>query len=196
MKHCKCGCGQAVTEGRLFVSGHNSRSRRKPQVDQSCIFCGNLFSGTAKAMAGRSYCSATCRDRHRRSLAGPAHPQRKRVQMSCAVCGVNIEALPNKLKNRPDQYCSAECGREGRARKIRGILKPVSHWRTLAKRTYGSRCVVCGFEHAVDVHHVVPRCQGGSNEVSNLVPLCPNHHVMIHMGLLSIAEVIRARDAA
>ena len=42
------------------------------------------------------------------------------------------------------------------------------------------KCQICGFYKIIDVHHLVPRSKGGSNERSNLVVLCPNHHKMCH----------------
>jgi 5-methylcytosine-specific restriction endonuclease McrA len=42
------------------------------------------------------------------------------------------------------------------------------------------RCLICGFDKIVDIHHLVERSKGGSNELSNLIMLCPNHHKMLH----------------
>jgi len=44
-------------------------------------------------------------------------------------------------------------------------------------------CVVCGFEWS-DIHHVDGNHQ--NNAPSNLIPLCPNHHRMLHRGLLRL----------
>jgi HNH endonuclease/RuvA, C-terminal domain len=38
----------------------------------------------------------------------------------------------------------------------------------------------------VDVHHIVPRSEGGSHEPTNLVTLCGAHHRAVHRGELSI----------
>ncbi len=48
----------------------------------------------------------------------------------------------------------------------------------------GGACQVCGFTHALNVHHVVSREDGGLDALTNLVTLCPNHHAMIHLGLV------------
>jgi 5-methylcytosine-specific restriction endonuclease McrA len=45
------------------------------------------------------------------------------------------------------------------------------------------RCVVCGKqfpEYCLEVHHVKRRANGGSNQPSNLVPVCANCHRIIH----------------
>lgn len=56
-----------------------------------------------------------------------------------------------------------------------------------------ARCVVCGWRLPVsDVnsarkrvrglhgHHVIPVCEGGPKDESNVVVLCPNHHTVAH----------------
>jgi RuvA, C-terminal domain/HNH endonuclease len=50
------------------------------------------------------------------------------------------------------------------------------------------RCRVPGCTHAtfVDVHHIVPRSEGGPNQATNLVTLCGAHHRAVHLGELNI----------
>ncbi len=50
-------------------------------------------------------------------------------------------------------------------------------------RSYGGPCVLCGFEYS-DVHHRDGNHQ--NNDPANLVALCPNHHRLVHMGLLTL----------
>lgn len=38
-----------------------------------------------------------------------------------------------------------------------------------------ARCVACGATH-VELHHVVPRSQGGDDVAENIAPLCHPHH--------------------
>jgi hypothetical protein len=51
-------------------------------------------------------------------------------------------------------------------------------------RRDGARCKVTGCRHAtfVDVHHLVPRAEGGAHSSENLVTLCSAHHRAIHRG--------------
>jgi HNH endonuclease/RuvA, C-terminal domain len=60
------------------------------------------------------------------------------------------------------------------------------------------RCRVPGCAHAtyVDVHHIVPRSEGGANEPTNLVTLCGGHHRAVHRGELSIELIIEHGGAA
>jgi hypothetical protein len=58
---------------------------------------------------------------------------------------------------------------------------PPATRRTVLRRD-GARCRVPGCRHAtfVDVHHVVPRSEGGRHTAENLVTLCGAHHRAIH----------------
>jgi hypothetical protein len=49
-------------------------------------------------------------------------------------------------------------------------------------------CAVPGCRSArnLDVHHIVPRSQGGTNDLWNLVVLCSGHHMRHHDDLLHI----------
>jgi hypothetical protein len=48
---------------------------------------------------------------------------------------------------------------------------------------YNNKCYACGFSiHAIlRVHHRVPVSLGGTDEVENLVLLCPNCHALVHL---------------
>jgi 5-methylcytosine-specific restriction endonuclease McrA len=40
---------------------------------------------------------------------------------------------------------------------------------------------MCGWdETSLDIHHIVERKNGGSNEMSNLIAVCPNCHRKAH----------------
>lgn len=55
-------------------------------------------------------------------------------------------------------------------------------------------CFICGWNEATcDIHHIVPKSKGGSNDLTNLTILCPNCHRIAHCkkiteGLPSLAE--------
>jgi|SRR3989344_8957514 len=43
------------------------------------------------------------------------------------------------------------------------------------------KCMYCGFDTVIDIHHIVPYSKSKDNSIGNLAVLCPNHHKMIHL---------------
>jgi hypothetical protein len=48
------------------------------------------------------------------------------------------------------------------------------------KNVLGLNCGNCGSDKGVTYHHVVPLAMGGTNKISNIVPLCEACHNSIH----------------
>ena len=46
----------------------------------------------------------------------------------------------------------------------------------------GRRCCICGTLHTVQLHHIVPVGQGGTDDIDNAITLCPNCHNEVHGG--------------
>ena len=47
-------------------------------------------------------------------------------------------------------------------------------------RLYGYVCLNCGSDTDIELHHIVPLCNGGRNEARNIVPLCCECHCKAH----------------
>lgn len=56
-----------------------------------------------------------------------------------------------------------------------------TRYQTIAFNNHEKKCIVCGFDKIVAVHHYDHNRK--NNHPSNLIPLCPNHHEMIHHSL-------------
>ncbi len=41
-------------------------------------------------------------------------------------------------------------------------------------------CVVCGIREGLEHHHVIPKSKGGTDNETNLITLCTQHHCVIH----------------
>jgi hypothetical protein len=118
---------------------------------------------------------------------------------------VNLEAAKAELIEK-ERACitaidvrshnEAENDRASVASDIRRIEAELRNWtehhmrtldRSTAKRIYkadyiarnGSiECRRCGYSVVVEIHHIHPVAKGGSDDESNLIALCPNHHAL------------------
>ena len=43
-------------------------------------------------------------------------------------------------------------------------------------------CLACGVRHRVEIHHIVKRSNGGTDDAWNLLALCSLHHTMGGVG--------------
>jgi hypothetical protein len=70
----------------------------------------------------------------------------------------------------------------GRARRT----IPSAIGRALWLRDGGCRAPGCGRRHHLHAHHIEEWADGGKTSASNLVLLCPGHHLQVHEGNLSV----------
>jgi hypothetical protein len=71
---------------------------------------------------------------------------------------------------------------------------PKSESEELLART-GRRCCVRGLLHKVQLHHIIPNEEGGTDDIENAIPLCPNCHDEVH-GSSASGKTTRAYSAA
>ena len=56
--------------------------------------------------------------------------------------------------------------------------RSLTHYRTICFSEWEQNCAICRFDKIVSVHHIDENHD--NNDIKNLIPLCPNHHHMIH----------------
>jgi hypothetical protein len=64
---------------------------------------------------------------------------------------------------------------------------PAAVRRHVLARDHHCRVPGCGTRRRLDLHHVIHRAHGGTNDPSNLAALCPHHHRRHHRGDLGIS---------
>ncbi len=74
-----------------------------------------------------------------------------------------------RLSN-PAKHVAKEQRRRARKRNNGGSYT-AAEWQALCEQ-YGNRCLACGADGPLTVDHIVPLEQGGSNDITNLQPLC------------------------
>lgn len=56
------------------------------------------------------------------------------------------------------------------------------NFREKLKKELGCTCVNCGCMENIEYHHIVPVLLGGTNNLTNIVPLCGSRHKAAHNG--------------
>jgi hypothetical protein len=134
-------------------------------------------------------------------LEGPSDEGRSSYQVALTVCehcqrayqqgqGELIEVGPEVLEmaSCDAQHVGRVDGAHVGASSPRAVQDIAPAVRRRVLRRDRGRCQVPTCRHAtwVDVHHVVPREEGGGHEPENLVTLCGAHHRALHRGTLAV----------
>ncbi|MFT3693899.1 MAG: HNH endonuclease [Kofleriaceae bacterium] len=124
---------------------------------------------------------------------------RSQIQTTiCELCSRGfVNAGGQRLALSDAERDLAECdavrsGSDTAPTRAKKDIKPSTR-RAVFQRDRG-KCVVpgCRSQRFIEVHHIIPRAEGGSHDASNLALLCFGHHQMLHKGIIS-PESIKAR---
>ena len=102
-----------------------------------------------------------------------------------AHVGTRVDAdVRNHVRTRVDADVRNHVGTRDAAARAKQSIPPARRRQVL--RRDGGCCQVPGCRNGtfVDVHHLCPRAEGGTNELENLVTVCGAHHRAIHEGRL------------
>lgn len=94
----------------------------------------------------------------------------------CKCCGKDF-IFNGRIKSKAYEkaiFCSRSCA-NNRQEWWNGNA---THYRTIAFQNWKQECAICGFDKIVAVHHIDENHD--NNDPHNLIPLCPNHHEMVH----------------
>ena len=102
------------------------------------------------------------------------------IEKICPVC--NIKFVDRKGHKREKITCSHSCSntyfRSGENNPNYKADKSDWGYRKICFSKWKKECIICGFDKVVDVHHLDHNNK--NNDINNLIPLCPNHHMMLH----------------
>jgi len=160
-----------------------------------CESCGNEHNGSYGS--GR-FCSRPCSNRriitdetkkkisdgvNKDNIAKGKIRGNKTYFYICDKCGITFESKQYRRKERK-KHCG-ECRRNSpHSRKNDDITLLDLSKRTIAKilKRADIGCSICGWkESSCDIHHIHEKCNGGKNDTSNLIILCPNCHRICHV---------------
>lgn len=87
-----------------------------------------------------------------------------------------------RLKRRR-KFCSRSCANSRASSARWNQAKKVATKNTCRRICFENHeieCCICGYDEILEVHHVDKNRD--NNTAENLIPICPNHHIMFHRG--------------
>jgi 5-methylcytosine-specific restriction endonuclease McrA len=154
-----------------------------------CIPCRNAINSAA-GRKRRQEDPGAVRAYHRAWRA--AHPRPRVRRTGRDLAHRRAQAKEYKARNREkvrqwgrsgyrrntDRYTMHVAIRRARERNAPGRWT-VQEWVDLCA-TYGNKCLRCGSSESLSPDHVVPLCKGGSNDITNIQPLCVQCNLRKH----------------
>ena len=138
---------------------------RKRRISVHCKVCHQKMvrPKSLKSKTGRYFCGK-CR--------GTIH-------VPCATCSKNVLRTKSDTRIYDKLYCSTKCSGVGRRKDWDDL--PLAQLRHHWIAIFGKESLVCnrcGYDkpYNIQLHHKKYVCKGGSNQPSNLEPLCRNCH--------------------
>lgn len=161
----------------------------------TCGTCGKVFDRLKSQVhrtSALSFCSPVCAGK---SSGGKSSkiPRQPAIEKKCDMCGKPYMARASRPNRK---YCSRECMYKSKSTILAGVNNPnyrhgknLTSGRYTANLHYERKCIICGFDIVVQIHHIIGRAKGGTNDAANLAVLCPNHHAMAELGLIQPHEL-------
>ncbi len=192
---CACGCGNPVktakypSQQRRFINTHqhkkeNNGNWKGGEETRCCPVCNKSFQ--VKRGINKLTCSEECYVEWQR-MTTTARGINK-VKVNCAYCGNELQLFPSQVHemNFCNRFCLAKMFPKNAENNGNWKGGNSRYFRNQTMIRDNHKCVVCGFDVVVDVHHITPRANGGTNDFSNLITLCPNHHRMADLGIIDL----------
>ena len=149
------------------------------KTGKKCNYCGKVFLAENKEInrGNAKYCSLSCAAKAEKT---------KQFELICKHCGKLFIGYHATAK-----YCSLSCKQKHyRAQQKVDNTKDMKYYYKIFEYI---PCELCGWNKGPrDIHHIIEVSQGGKNEISNLISLCPNCHRLIHRNLISKDSLIDA----
>lgn len=166
----------------------------------ACRYCSNPFDLRWK---GQLFCSRSCANKARTGYRHSSNviarikasvsayqatlPRASPYPYSCDKCGAAFTRATRVRPGSPVRcpQCRRRAVHKLDVTSLQSILQLSSRTVMKVLQRLGLRCSHCDWGAcACDVHHIVPRSEGGSNAHTNLTYLCPNCHRLAHAGKL------------
>lgn len=144
-----------------------------------CKECGKEITGKNK------FCNKSCAAKYNnRARIKTGYTTKNKIKtVNCIECGKEIQV---SVHTRRTLWKCNNCKKHNRPH-----FKDITTIKTImdfSKRTVVSilkrmnaKCSLCGWsESTCDIHHIIPKKQGGTDDMNNLICICPNCHRLCH----------------
>ena len=158
---------------------------------QKCKHCNIDFSGTISQYANHvRWCDKNPKvEKYKKdniargkALGEDRFGKYKKFSVNCSSCNTLFDVEERELlfPSKEKYFCSRSCSNStgGKAKSKKYHSDDVAHYATVAWRYHDKKCIVCGEEKIVAVHHLNEN--HNDNDPKNLIPLCPTHHQYMH----------------
>jgi 5-methylcytosine-specific restriction endonuclease McrA len=104
-------------------------------------------------------------------------------------CKLNVNRIKFNWEGRKhSEQSKRNIGKKNREglKKPKTILDMSSRTKMKVVKRMNICCATCGWKEAsCDIHHIIPKSKGGTDEHNNLTHICPNCHRLAHEGKLT-----------
>lgn len=96
-----------------------------------------------------------------------------------------ISSIPYMESNKKEKISKilSESENEELKQTIKKHTNKEKSWNKIKEevfKIYGRKCINCGTTININVHHKIPLSKGGTNDITNLIPLCKTCHEKLH----------------
>jgi len=150
------------------------------KTEKNCQFCGKSFQADIREInrGNAKYCSLSCAAKAPKSL---------QYNQVCKHCGKEFISASKNAK-----YCSDSCKQKNYRARQRSLSKDGISIKSYYKMFENTPCEICSWNKTTrDIHHIKEVVNGGTNELNNLISVCPNCHRMIHNNLISENDLLK-----
>ena len=160
----------------LECSNHSASAVRKyiRNPNCSCLVCGKSIYRRPNQLQlsnGKAYCTHAC------------YVKTLEILKTCPICDAKFKSGKNS------KTCSRSCSNKNRSGMLYKGRSPtkskVTTYKAILNRVVallGYKCCRCSYDKMpiLNMHHMVERHDGGSDDLDNLLLLCPNCHSEEH----------------
>lgn len=149
--------------------------------------CLNCSKEHDSSFGSGLYCSRICantrihsietKEKIKNSLLAKKIVKTQLFTHTCIKCTSVFEAK-NFRKGR--KVLCHKCKRKNNTAKNPTLLLDFG-LKTVSNYLKNKDCSLCGWNKStLDIHHILPKCEGGSDDYNNLILICPNCHRLCH----------------